>query len=163
MTLLALGAALLAATALACTPQLRAVGLPELGRTPRLSGVAAGVLCVAAGLILLGSADYDSPAGAVRTTIVAELSPGEISEEIRVFLDGRDVGVVRADARSPKAHLPVTVTRTGRHDYRLRSTVKLRGKPVEVARRSSQVVVGDGSRLGIYYGPDGAVYLMDMG
>ena len=57
----------------------------------------------------------------MRATINATLAPEEVSEEVRVFLDGRDVGVVHVDEGRPVFDLAVTVDGAGRHAYRLES------------------------------------------
>jgi len=74
--------------------------------------------------------------------------------------DGRDVGVVRVDARSPTSRLRTTVAATGRHDYRLESVRQVKGRPPERTTGRSEVVIAGKRLLGIYYGPDGKVYLL---
>jgi hypothetical protein len=159
LVLLLLGAVLILAGALAGRAQVRALRLAQVGRMPRIAAVGTGLLCVVAALILIGSDDYAAPAGPVKVTVSNELGPDQVSEEIRVFLDGRDVGVVRVDEQSPKASLTVTVAKTGRHDYRTESTSQLKGqKPVKVSH-SDNVLIDGKSRLIVYYDDEGRTYL----
>ena len=103
--MLVVGGVLVLAGALAGRPQLRAIGLAPLGRSACGAIAATGLLCVVAGLILLGGEGASAKPGPVRATVEAELAPDEVSEEIRVFLDGRDMGIVRVDKQAPKARL----------------------------------------------------------
>jgi hypothetical protein len=137
-----------------------AIAFGRAGRTAGLAIAGTGLMCGVAGLILLGGEGTGAKAGPVRATIRAELEPDEVSEEIRVFLDGRDAGVVRVDARAPVSDLAVSVDRVGRHAYRLESVRQKKGKRPEQARRTDKVAIADRSRLGIFYGPDGKVYLL---
>jgi hypothetical protein len=159
LLLLLLGTVLILAGVLAGTvPGGNATRRTWRGRTPRIVASSAGVLCVAAGLIVLSSDDYS--AGAVRVTITGELAPEEVSEEIRVFLDGREVGVVKVDERSPKRRVTVTVAKTGRHAYRLESKRQVKGQKPSRVTRNDYVSIGIDSVLGIYYGPEGEVFLL---
>src|ERR1044072_9614129 len=88
LALVATGAGSMLAAALA--------GSRRVARTARLGVVYVGLLCVVAGLALRGGAT-GSAAPVVSTTIAAQLAPDELSEEVRVFIDGRDVGRLRVD------------------------------------------------------------------
>jgi hypothetical protein len=119
-----------------------------------------GLLCVVAALILMGSDDHGTSPGPLKVTIADELGPGQVSEEITVFLDGRHVGVIKIDQQSPKAQLPLTVAKAGRYDYRLEAKRQLKGKqPVAVSSKGDVVIDGRG-HLGIYADPTGKTYLV---
>lgn len=162
LLLLTVGSLLVVLAALAGKRRTRTIGYDRAVRTARVSVASTGVLCLVSGLILLSGSAADAPAGPVRVTIEAELAPKELSEEVRVFLDGRDRGVVRVDERSPVSRLAVTVDAIGRHDYRLESTRQVRGKRPEKAARSDDVIIDRQAMLGIFFGPDGKVYLLDL-
>ncbi|MEY2516144.1 MAG: hypothetical protein QOJ89_3502 [bacterium] len=158
--LLVLGAALMLVAALAGRPRARAIGL---ARGPALRGAlaAAGALCVVAAVILRGSDERDVPAGAVTVEITDELGSGQLSERIRVFLDGRDVGVVTVDERAPKARLSVTVPKAGRFAYRLQSTRQVNGRqPTRVDTTGNVVIDGHSSRLDVFSDDEGKTYLV---
>jgi len=161
--LLVVGAALVLGGALAAARRLRFAGVARPGRTVGLAVAGTGLLCLVAGLILLGGEGTGAKARAFPATITAELDEGvEVSEEIRVFLDGRDVGIVRVDERRPVSKLALTVDRTGRHEYRLESIRQRKGHPPERARRADRVDIDRDGRLGIFYGPEGEVYLLAL-
>lgn len=160
--LLTVGAVAVVGAALAGQRRVRALGHDRALRTARIALASTGVLCLVSGLILLSGSTAEAPAGPVRVTIEAELAPEELSEEVRVFLDGRDRGVVRVDKRSPVSRLAVTVDALGRHDYRLESIRQVRGKPPEKAARRDDVIIDKQAKLGIFFGPEGKVYLVDL-
>lgn len=157
LALLIAGAVLVVAAALSGRPGMPGTRAWSASPAPRLALAFAGVLSLTAGLILLTSDTAET--GQVRATITAELASDEVSEEIRVFIDGRDKGVISVDERRPTSRLAVTVDWAGRHRYRLESTRQVKGKQPERAGREDDVVIAAGGRLDIVYSRDGEVYL----
>lgn len=154
LLLLLLGAVLILVGMLAGRIPLRAIG-----RTLRIVAAAGGVLCVVAGLILIGSDGSSVPAGAVRVVITDELGPDQVREEVRVFLDGRDVGVIKVNEQSPRARLAVTVPKAGRHDYKTQSKIQIKGEALKMANNRGEVIIDGKSPLKIFYDAQGRTYL----
>jgi hypothetical protein len=158
--LLVLGAALMLVAALAGRPRARAIGLARAGRAARGALAATAVLCVVAAVILRGSDERDVPAGPITVEITDDLIPGQLSERIRVFLDGHDVGVVAVDERAPKARLSVTVPKAGRFAYTLQSTRQVNGRqPTRVDTTGDVVIDGHSSRLDVLSDDEGNTFL----
>jgi hypothetical protein len=154
------GAVLLVAALFAAAYRARA---SDPGRTAGIAGVTAasgGALCVIAALILIAGGGSTARSGSVRVSIGDELSEGQVSEEIRIVLDDRDVGVLHVDRRSPKAQVTVTLARKGRFRYRLDSTRVLKGKPPERRTSSGQVVIESSRPLMLYVDERGGIHLM---
>lgn len=149
-----MGAALLLVAWFVGRPHAGATGLARIGRTPRLACAGVALLCATAGFIVSGSEEYGIQADPVRVTIAAELAPDEVSEEVRVILGGRDLGVVRVDKDTPKSRLTTSVAATGRHTYHLESTRQKTGRAPEHVTQSSHVVISAKGRLGVFYHPD---------
>jgi hypothetical protein len=120
------------------------------GSATRLGIAGIGLMCVVAAVILLASGG--SAKGPISATIMCELDPALVSDEITVFLDGRSVGIIRVDEHSPRAKLRVTVSKAGRHDYRLRSTRRVKGGELRRVTHTSDVVIDGKHPLLIYYG-----------
>lgn len=162
--LLLLGAALMFVALLAGRARARAIGPARAGPALRGALAAAGVLCVVAALILLSTDDGHVPAGAVSVEITDELSSHQVSERIKVFLDGRDVGVVEVDEHAPKARLSVTVPKAGRYAYRLEAQRQVNGrKPTKVQSDGNVVIDGHSSRLDVFSNPKGETFLFPQG
>jgi hypothetical protein len=156
LLLLVVGIALLAAAVIELPPGGRALGLARLRRWPRITAAAAGALCVSSATILLLSDDTSVPSGAATEVIVDELGPDQVREEVRIFIDGKDVGVLRIDEHSPKARLAVTVAHAGMKDYRTQLIKQLRGKQPIRRTYSSEVVIDGRGSLGVATAYDGA-------
>jgi len=120
---------------------------------------ATGLLCVIAATILLSSADVADRAGLVAVAIDNELGSGQVSEEVRVFLDGRYVGVLTVNQKSPTARLTATVTGAGRHGYRLLTRRVVKGRGVKVIRSHGDVVIDGRRDLFIVADEKGRTYL----
>lgn len=122
----------------------------RVGSTTRLAIAGVGLMCVVAAVILLASGEPEK--GPVTATIMCELHRDLVSDEIIVFLNGRSVGVIKVDQRSPKAQLKVTVAKAGRHDYRLQSTRRVKGGELKRVSHTSDLVIDGKHPLLIYYG-----------
>ena len=156
---LPIGAALILAALLARTWLLRVIGLTPARTTFRLTVGVVGVLCVLTGLILIGSDRAATREGRVKVTIVQDLNPRMVREEIRVFLDGRPVGVVKVDERSPVARLIVIVPKVDRYDYRLESARQRKGEAPSRAVFGSRVRIDGNEPLLIYYSERDELFL----
>lgn len=125
----------------------------------RLGAATAGLLCVVAAVILMSSDGSRETPGTVNVAITNELGPQQLSEEISVFIDGRHVGVLKVDTRSPKARMVVAVSKVGRHAYTLVARRRAQGRSmVEVSSKGDVVIDGD-SPLTFYSDPTGRTYL----
>jgi hypothetical protein len=161
LLLFLVGAALIFVAVFAGRREARAIGLARVGRTLRGAVAGVGVLCVVAALILTGSDDSVAPAGPVRVAIVDELGSGQVSERIRVFLDGRDLGVVKVDRQTPKARLIATVPAAGRYDYVLQAVRQLQGhQPTKISNKGDVVIDGESSRLDMFSDSEGKSFLV---
>lgn len=156
--LLLLGALLILVAVLAGRVVSAAISLRAL-RTLRIAVAGTGVLCAIAALILIGSDASSVPAGPVRVLITDELGSDQVSEEIRVFLGGRYLGVIKVDEQSPKASLTVTVPEAGRRDYRTRSRIQIKGQEPTVASNEGEVIIDGESPLEFRHDPQGRTYL----
>jgi hypothetical protein len=125
----------------------------------RVSLGSIGALSVVAAIILVAGGGVGTRSGAVRVSIGDELGPDQVSEEIRVFLDGRDVGVLRVDRRTPKAQLTAKLSRAGRHRYRLDYTRVRKGKAPARGTSESEVVIEHSRPLLLYADDEGNTYL----
>lgn len=134
-------------------------GRARIGGTARIAIAGVGVLCVVAASILLGSEGRRASGDPVKVTITNELGPDQVKEEIRVFLDGREVGILEVDEQSPRARVTATVAKPGRYDYRLLARSQVTGKePTEVSHEDDVFIDNEG-RLDIYYDDEGRTYL----
>jgi len=135
------------------------IGRAGIGRTVRVALAGVGVLCVVAAGILLGSEDPPASVGPVKVTIANQLGPDQISEQIRVFLDGRHVGVLTVNKQSPRARLTATVAKTGRYEYRLVAHSQVTGKRPTVVSHEDDVFIDAEGRVEVYYDDEGRTYL----
>jgi hypothetical protein len=160
LLLLLIGTGLILAGALAGGSRAGAIGLARVGAVPRIAVGGAGLLCVVAAVIVMTSDDSGAPRGPLRVALSDELGPAQVSEQIRVFIDGQDKGVIRIDEQSPKARLTLTVPKPGRYDYRLETTRQLKGKkPVHVSSKGDVAIDGS-SHLAVYSDDTGQTYLV---
>ncbi len=134
----------------------RGPGFARLERWPRITAAAAGALSVSAAAVLLLGDDTSVPPGPVSQTIVDELGPGQVREEVRLFIDGKEVGVLRIDERTPVARLVIKVARAGTHAYRTELVQQLEGKATLRRTYSSEVVIDGEHTLEIATASDGA-------
>jgi len=156
--LLLAGTALLVVAALGGRTRITAIAAR---RTARTVGAAAGLLCLAAAMLMRGGDHGGATAGPVSIQITNQLGAGQLSEEIRVTLGEREVGVVRVNRQSPTARLIANVTDNGRIGYRLESKRRLVGVAAVDARTSTGDFVVDGqTRLGVYSDDKGRMYLL---
>lgn len=131
------------------------------GRTARIAAAATGLLCVVAGVILMTSDSCTSEGDTIEAAVLNQNNPGQLSERIRVFLDGHDAGVIAVDAQSPDARLPVTLKGTCRHRYRLEVRRQNKGDAPKRIVSSGAVGVHRGDSLYVISDPDhnGRTYL----
>jgi hypothetical protein len=121
--------------------ELRELKVPKVGRVARAAAAVVGSLLL---LFAIPSSAYsdDPPMPTITTspppttpsqpietpvprtvdfTIQDELGDNQITEQIKVHVDGRLVGTLTVDVAHPRASLTVTVTSPGRHSYTLSS------------------------------------------
>jgi hypothetical protein len=157
--LLVAGAALILAGALAGGARARAIGLARVGTIARVASAGLGLVCVLAGAFVTGREACDSGTGRARFTISDELGPNQVSERVRVFFDGRDVGVLEIDQHSPKAQMAVTLGKPCEHHYRLVLERRLKGDQPTEATTERDIVILPDSHMVVDSDPRGAAYL----
>jgi hypothetical protein len=141
LLVLLLGCVLIAVAMLAV--RARSIRLARPGSWQRIATAATGALCVSASSIVLLS---NEPTTSVTELLTDTISSGEISEDVRVFIDGRDVGVLHVTQRVPRAHVRVTVDQAGRHSYRTQARIHLAGEPPKRTSYTSEVFIdGEGT------------------
>lgn len=84
--------------------------------------------------------------GGVCVTVENALGPGQMSESLQLFIEGRPVGALNLDAGQPRMQLPIHFTHPGRFGYRLVGEVRYRDRIVEL--NSDGVLV---ARPGLQY------------
>lgn len=156
LLLLLVGALLISLAALAGGARMRA----RVGRTLRAATAAAGLLCAGAALILMVSDGRDLDAGPVTVVISNELGANQVSEEIRVSLDGREVGVLKVDEQSPRARLTVSVEMAGRYEYTVKSKRRVKGREPTDVSSDGNVAIGEGGRLTVFSNSKGDTFLL---
>jgi hypothetical protein len=163
LLLLLVGVAFILAAVVDVRPRERSIRLAQLDRWPRIATAATGALCVSAASIVLLSDEPNSTTGPVTEAVTDELDPTEISETVRVFVDGRHAGVLKVDSRVPRARLNVTVARAGRHEYATRATIALKGKPAKRTSFDGEVFVDGKGSLKMSLDPDTlVVYVLPL-
>lgn len=72
-------------------------------------------------------------ANSIDFTIVDQLGPNQISEQVAVVIDGRSVGTLTVDTYHPTATLSVTVPDSGRYSYSAsaEAVFNIQGKPMQ--------------------------------
>ena len=154
--LLTVGGVLLLSGAVGAAALRRAGARATPPATARVAAAGAGLLCVVAALMLPSTG---TSSAAVTAVVENELGDGQISERIRVFIDGKDAGMLSVDRRSPKARLKVIVARPGEHAYRLESLRHLKGKQASRRTSSGKVVIDGSGPLVLYADDAGRIYL----
>lgn len=160
LLLLLVGAGLILTGVLAGRPRGRGIRLAQVGRTPRVALAGAGLACLVAALMLMGSDGSGAQTRPITVAITDELGADQIREEIRVFLDGRDIGVVTVDKQAPTARLEVTFAKRGQHHYRLDAKRQMNGKkPVQASNNGDLVINSESRRLDVLSDDQGRTYL----
>jgi hypothetical protein len=132
---------------------------PNVKGALRAGAAAAGLLCIVAGVIILSA---DSPAidqGGVKAVIRDKLASDQIEEEIKIVLDGRDVGVLTANKRKPIARMTVRVPKVGEYPYRIEVSGHAAGRPATQLSGSGKVRIDGTGELRIVGDGEGHVYL----
>jgi hypothetical protein len=152
VALLVIGTLLLLAGVVVGGRRARATGLSGVGAAP-LAVAGVGAMCLVAGVILLGN---EPPAkGAVTATITSSLDSRMVSDDMTVFIDGRRIGVLKLTVRSPEARLKVTVSKAGRHSYKIESLRHVKGhRPNRLTQTSDKLRITGRQPLLVYYGSD---------
>ncbi len=61
----------------------------------------------------------DNKASLINFSITDQLGEGQVSEQVRVLIDGKEVGTLKVDSYYPKSTIAVSVPRSGRYSYDL--------------------------------------------
>ena len=127
--------------------ELRELKVPRVGVGVRVLSTIVGLLFVCLGFsepTKEGSsvgperAQQTQPAvkdGPVEFTLTDELGDGELSEQVTVLVDGKDVGNLTVNREYPNSRLLVAVASPGQHSYTAEATAVFddQGTPVEYA------------------------------
>jgi hypothetical protein len=167
----ALGALLLLTAVLGGGFELRELKVPQVGRVARGVAGLLGAVCV---LFAIGLAELDDAAHAnrgssptqppshdrpVHVALTDELGEGQVSEQVSVVFDGRNVGDLKVDADYPTAQLEITLPQAGRYDYTLASdTQELAddGRQNEITGSGTgSVLVADGDQFDVEMADNG--------
>lgn len=118
-----------------------------------------GLLGVVGASLLIAGSGAEPAAGPITVTIVDELGPDQVFEEVRVRFDGRDAGILSVGAANPRATLRVTLPRAGRYTYTTRAKRRLKGRASGQATFSKTIEIDGDSTLQIYYDDADRTYL----
>jgi hypothetical protein len=124
--------------------ELKELKVPKVGIGVRVLSAIVGVLFVCLGF----SAQKDNPSGSsggqeqrdgtasgkdpVEFTLTDHLGEEQISEQVTVLIDGKDVGNLTVNRQYPNSRLLVMVANPGQHSYSVESTAVfyIQGTPV---------------------------------
>jgi hypothetical protein len=134
LLLAALGALLVLTGVLGGGFEIREIKIPRIGWGGRAAASIVGVFCIllAIGLSTTGSTmAKDNAPRAVSTATPApevarfrlhdELGDGQVTEQVTIVFDGRQVGDIKVNEDFPTGTLEVTVPHAGAYDYTLAS------------------------------------------
>jgi hypothetical protein len=127
--------------------EVKELKVPKVGIGVRVVSVIVGVLFICLGF---GGAMQGSPAtrindnnsvviaGApepVEFTLTDELGDGELSEQVTILVDGKDVGNLTVNQEYPNSRLTITVPKPGQHSYTAEAVAvfNVQGAPVQYA------------------------------
>lgn len=117
--------------------ELKELKIPKVGMGVRAAALVAGVLFICLGL---GSSERASSAGTgepsydaslvhastpeepVDFTLTDELGEGEVSEQVTLLIDGKNVGDVSVNQDYPNSKMTITVPTPGLHSYTAEGT-----------------------------------------
>lgn len=113
--------------------ELKEFKIPTVKWPTRLFAIIVGLVFISLGLGLYGdnaqSAQEDqanpqpSPSfSSIHFTILDQLGEGQVSEQITVLINGRNVGTLTVDEYHPNATMSVTVPRPGQYSYTVEAT-----------------------------------------
>jgi hypothetical protein len=175
LLLAALGALLLLAGVLGGGFEIRELKIPQIGRIARTAASLLGLVCIlfAIGLATLPK-DTQAQAGPVAGTptpndqpqaqpvklrLHDELADGQISEQVTVIFDGRNVGDIKVNQDFPTGMIELTAPKPGTYDYTISSVTE-----ELMDDGTSGVIEGAGQgRLTVQDGGDYDVQFADSG
>jgi hypothetical protein len=128
--------------------EVKEIKIPKVGMGVRVLAAIVGLLfvCLGFGSNSQNSAKSDAepaipiqpvyasqPEGPVEFMLVDNLGQGEISEQVTVLIDGKNVGDLTVNADYPQSSIRVSVSKPGQHSYTAEaSTVfNVQGSPVQ--------------------------------
>ncbi|HWY20082.1 MAG TPA: hypothetical protein VNX26_02620 [Candidatus Acidoferrum sp.] len=121
--------------------ELKELKVPKVGTGVRVLAALLGLVFITAGF---GSRSDSSPKPAdnndhnlvhaavlpeepVEFTLVDDLGQGEVSEQVTVLMDGKDLGNLTVNQDYPHSKLRVTVPHPGQHSYTIEATTIFAG------------------------------------
>jgi hypothetical protein len=123
VALFVIGAVLLLISILGGGIEVKELKIPRLNKGPRVGAGAAGLVFVFLG-ILLESAHAVDPgpqpemaAEPITFYVIDSLGENQISEQVRILIDGQEAGTLTVDENFPKTRLPIRVPEAGRYSY----------------------------------------------
>jgi hypothetical protein len=176
LLLFAVGGLLLVTGLLGGGLELRELKIPQVGRVVRVLATCVGAVCIVLGAGMStnidapavdgGAAVRDAPSttpsgdtAPVRFTVLDELGDGQVSEQVTVIVDGRNVGNLTVNQDYTESQLSVSVPDHGRHDYTLDvSTLEDDGSGAVVEKDAAgqgTIAIEPGDRYEVEYADGG--------
>lgn len=156
---LVLGGLLLLSAVVGGGFEVKEVKIPRISGWARALAGIAGALLLAVG-ISMSNPPPDPPGpdnggvpdhGSVTFSLLDELGEGQVSEQVRVLIDGRERGTLTVNDRFPSARIRIDVPKAGQYGYDLEATAQFRDANGQVYE-----IVGVGQ--GIVAVEDGKTY-----
>lgn len=129
--------------------EVKEIKIPKIGGWTRTLAGIVGAVLVVLGVGMsnppaddpnrrLADPDANTPT-AVVFYLRDELGEDQVSEQVRVLIDGSEVGTLTVNEHFPRSRIAVTVPSAGRYSYVLEATAVFRG-----ANRKPYTIVGAG-------------------
>jgi hypothetical protein len=100
--------------------EVKEIKIPRIGTGSRVLAAVAGIVFMSWGVGLANSAHPSALTGSetpVTVTIRDELGDGQVSEQVRVLVNGDEAGTLTVNEHYPLSTLTVTVPREGQYSY----------------------------------------------
>ena len=123
IVMLILGGVLVLTAILGGGFEVKEIKIPRIGAGSRVLAAAAGTVFLLWGAGMADSSQASSWSGseAVTVTIRDSLGDGQISEQVRVLVDGDEVGTLTVNEHYQSSTLRVTVPKEGQYSYILQA------------------------------------------
>ncbi len=149
--------------------EIKELKVPQVGGMARLVSGAAGAVLLVVGIGMKTEAvNNKSPTDPPTPTSIAfslfdQLGEDQISEQVRVLINGRDVGTLSVSQQRPSASLTVSVPKAGQYSYMLAADAVFRDGSGRHVRLSGvgqgQIEVSDRKRFQLSGGISGDTWI----
>jgi hypothetical protein len=120
--------------------EVKELRIPKVGPGARVLSAVVGLLFICLGFGATAGESQPVVAGNTRElpvefTLTDQLGDGELSEQVTVLVDGKNVGNLTVNGEYPSSQLMVTVPQSGQHSYTAEATAifDLQGDRVQYA------------------------------